>query len=74
MTLVPGREEEPQLKITRIRAGLWDIGGRGKLEKTPQGAFDVRLDNPAEQWSEAEKAQIEQFKANLNYEVDRDWR
>ena len=66
---------EGQMKITRIKDGLWDIGGgRGKLERTPQGAFYISLNNPGEQWSEAEKAQIEQFKENLDYEVDRDWR
>ena len=60
------------MDITRINNGLWDIGGRGKLERTPQGTFCVSVNNPGEQWTEAEKAQIEQFKENLDYEVDRD--
>lgn len=27
-----------------------------------------------DKWTEAEKSQIAQFRENLNYEVERDWR
>ena len=62
------------MKITRMGDGLWDLGGRGKLERTRQGAFMVSLNKAGDKWTEAEKAQIEQFKENLDYEVERDWR
>jgi len=39
-----------------------------------KGDFIVSLNNPEDQWTEAETAQIEQFKENLDYEVTRDWR
>jgi len=61
------------MKIRRIKDGLWDLGGRGKLERTCQGDFIVSMNKLGDKWTEAEQSQIEQFRENLNYEVGRDW-
>lgn len=49
------------MKITSIEPGLWDIGGRGKLERTPQGVFFLGTNEPNEKWSGEEIAQINKF-------------
>jgi hypothetical protein len=49
------------MKITPIEPGLWDIGGRGKIERTPQGKFFVGTDEPNGKWSDEEIAQINKF-------------
>ena len=44
------------------------------MERTCQGDFIVSMNKLGVKWTEAEQSQIEQFRENLNYEVERDWR
>jgi len=53
------------MKITVVQTGLWDLGGRGKLERTPQGVFFVGLNDRDAKWSDEEISQMNKFIQDL---------